>query len=89
MTLKKLTPLFTAAGLALAVAGAGCSTTSGDPQAANQDRNFLGLVRIEPNSFQDTTPNTLELHVNDVINKPDMSGTRVTLLAGLITIEDY
>jgi hypothetical protein len=89
MTLKKLTPLFTAAGLALAVASTGCSTTAGNPQAANQDRHFAGLVTIEPHSFQDTTPNTLELHVNDVINKPDMSGDRTTLLFGLITIEDY
>jgi len=89
MTLKKLTPLFTAAGLALAVASTGCSTTSGNPQAANQDRNFLGLIKIEPNSYQDSSPNTLELRTNDVINKPNMSGTRVTLLCGLITIEDY
>jgi hypothetical protein len=89
MTLKKLTPLFTAAGLALAVAGAGCSTTSGNPQAANQDRNFLGLVKIEPNSFEDSSPSTLEVHTNDLINKPEMSGTRVTLLSGLFTFEDY
>ena len=89
MTLKKLTPLFTAAGLALALASAGCSTTSGNPQAANQDRNLLGLVKYEPGSFEDTGPNTLELHINELINKPEMSGDRTTLLFGLITIEDY
>jgi len=89
MKFKSLTPLFTAAGLALAVAGTGCSTTAGKPNMANQDRNFLGLVKVEPNSFAKTGPSTLELHTDDVISKPDMSGTRVTLLFGLITLEDY
>jgi len=89
MKFKTLTPLITAAGLALAVAGSGCSTTANMPMAANQNRNFLGIVKIEPNSFSQTSPASLELHSNDLINKPDVSGTKVSLLFGLITLEDY
>ncbi len=89
MKFKTLTPLLTAAGLVLAVAGTGCSTTAGMPNAANQDRNFLGIVKIEPNSYSETSPSTLELRTNDVVSKPDISGTKVSLLFGLITIEDY
>ncbi len=89
MKLKKLTPLFTIAGLALALASTGCSTASGYPQAADQNRNFLGIVKIEPNAFSHTPPTTMDLHTNDLIEKPDVSGTRVDLLWGLITYEDY
>jgi len=89
MKLKSLTPLFAATAVVLATAGAGCSSVSGNPQVADQDRNFLGLVKIEPHSYAETPPYTLELHSNEVIEKPDMTGTRVTLLEGLFTFEDY
>ncbi len=89
MKFKTLTPLITAAGLVLAVAGTGCSSTANMPLAANQDRNFLGLVKIEPNSFSQTSPTSFEVRTNDLINKPDVSGTKVSLLFGLITLEDY
>ena len=90
MKLKLTTPLFAATGLALALAGSGCSSSSlSDPAAANHTHNFLGLIKIEPNSFAISPPQTLELRSNDVVSKPLVSGTRVTLLEGLITYEDY
>jgi hypothetical protein len=89
MKLKKLTPLFTVAALALALVGTGCNTASSYPQAADKNRNFLGIVKIEPNSFAHTPPTTMDVHTNDLIEKPDMSGTRVVLLWGLISYEDY
>jgi hypothetical protein len=89
MTLKKLTPLFTVAVLALAVAGTGCSTTTDRPTAANQDRNFLGLITIKPNSFAQASPSSAVLHTNDLINSPDMSGTQVSLIWGALNLEDY
>ncbi|HVU37732.1 MAG TPA: hypothetical protein VHC95_05315 [Opitutales bacterium] len=89
MKQKSLTPLLCAAALALSVAGAGCSSVSGNPQAADKNRNFLNLIKIEPHSYAETQPATLELHSNDVIERPNTSGTRVSLLAGLFTFEDY
>jgi len=89
MKLKSLTPLFAATAVALATAGAGCSSVSGNKQAADQNRNFLGLIRIEPHSYAETPPYTLELKSNDIIERPDMSGTRISLLEGFFTFEDY
>jgi hypothetical protein len=89
MKLKSLTPLFSAAVLALALASTGCSSVGGNPQAADKDRNFLGLVRIQPRSYAYTQPASLEIHTNDVIEKPNMSGDKVSLLFGLINLEDY
>ncbi len=89
MKLKSLTPIFAATALALATAGAGCSSVSGNPQAADKNRNFLGLIKIEPNSYAETSPATLELHTSDLIERPDMTGTRISLLEGFFTFEDY
>jgi hypothetical protein len=89
MTLKKYTPLFTASVLALAVAGTGCSTTTAHPSAANQDRNLLGLITIKPDSFAHASPSSTELHTNELINSPDMSGTQISLIWGAINLEDY
>lgn len=89
MTLKKITPLFTAAVLALAVAGTGCSTTTQYPAAANQDRNLLGIIEIKPGSFAHTSPSSGDLHANDLINKPNMSGDQISLLWGAVNLEDY
>jgi len=89
MTLKKLTPLFAAAVTALALAGTGCSTTTQYPSAANQDRNLGGLITIKPNSFAQVSPSSADLHTNDLINKPNMSGTDISLLWGAINLEDY
>jgi hypothetical protein len=89
MTLKKITPLFTATVLALAIAGTGCSTTSSHPTAANQDRNLLGIVEIKPNSYAHASPSSDVLHSNELINKPNMSGDQISLLWGAINLEDY
>jgi hypothetical protein len=89
MTLKKYTPLFTAAVLALALVGAGCSTTSSHPQAVNQDRNFIGLVDIKPHSYASTSNSSIAVHTNELINKPDMTGDQVSLLWGMVNLEDY
>ncbi len=89
MTLKKYTPLFTATVMALALAGTGCSSTTAHPSAANQDRNFIGLIKIKPNSYAQASPSSFELHSNDIINKPDMTGTQISLLWGMVNLEDY
>jgi hypothetical protein len=89
MKQKTLTPLFAAAAIALATVGAGCSSVSGNPQAADKSRNFLGLIKIEPGSYAYTPPYTLELRSNDVIERPDVSGERISLLEGFFTYEDY
>jgi len=90
MMKKSITPLLlTAALAALALTGSGCSSVSDMPQAADQDRNFFNIVKIEPDSFLRSSPSTLEIHSNDIISQPNVSGTRVTLLSGLFTYEDY
>ncbi len=89
MKQKTLTPLFAVAAITLATVGTGCSSVSGNKMVADQDRNFLGLIKYEPGSFAKTPPYTLELHSNDVIERPDVTGDRVTLLEGFFTYEDY
>ncbi len=86
---QKHTPLLIAAGLVLATCGAGCSTSAGRPLAADQNRNLAGLIKIEPNSFSRTSPATVDLHTNELIEKPDSSGTKISLLWGWFTLEDY
>ncbi len=89
MKLKSLTPLFSAVVLALAAASTGCSSVSNNPQAADRSSNFLGLIKIEPRSYAYTPPGTLDIHTNDLIEKPNMSGDKVTLIWGLISLDDY
>jgi hypothetical protein len=90
MTQKSLTPLLAASLAALALAGAGCSSTAGkNPQFADQDRNFMGIIKIEPGSFADTSPSTLLIRSNDIIEQPNISGDKVSLFSGLFTYEDY
>ncbi len=87
MLLKTLTPLFAASLAVVSLAVVGCSNS--DPRLADKDTNFFNLVTIKPDSFAHTAAYSATLHSNDVISRPNVSGTQVTLLCGLFTYDDY
>jgi hypothetical protein len=89
MTLKSTTPLMVAGLATLALAGSGCSSTSGNPQVADQSKNILGLYKYEPSSYAFAPPTGSVVHSDEIISHPDASGDKTTLLWGLITYEDY
>ena len=67
---------------------AGCAsrvTASG-----GRDTNVLGgAITVSTNSFQPTTPATVDADTSKIIGKGDLSGKKVTLFWGLITLHDY
>ena len=87
MLLKTLTPLFAATLAVVSLSVVGCSNS--DPRLANKDTNILNMVRIKPDSFAHTNAFSATLHSNDVYSRPNISGTQVSLLCGLITYDDY
>jgi hypothetical protein len=87
MLLKTLTPLISATLAVVSLAG--CSDTPSNPKLAHHDSNFFNIVTVKPDSFAYTPAYSAELHSNDVISRPNISGTQVTLLCGLITYNDY
>jgi hypothetical protein len=89
MTLKSITPFMAASLAALALAGTGCSSTSGNPQVANHDKNILGIYKFQPGAYTYAPPTGSVVHANQIISHPNMSGDKTTLLWGLITYEDY
>ena len=70
------------------LASAGCNSTN-NPAFENQNRNFFNLVKVEPHSFAYRYPQTFELRSNDAIEKPDITGDKVSILGGLFTYVDY
>jgi hypothetical protein len=87
MLLKTLTPLLAASLAAVSLASVGCS--SSDPRLAGKDTNFFDMVTIKPDSFAHAPAYSATIHSNEIISRPNVSGTQVSLLCGLITYEDY
>jgi hypothetical protein len=87
MLLKTLTPLLAATLAIVSLASVGCSDS--DPRLADKGTNFLDMVTIKPNSFAYTPATSATIHSNDIYSRPNVSGTQVSLLCGLITYDDY
>lgn len=84
--MKKL-PLF-AALLALAVCASGCATRN--TSSGGKETTVLGgAVTVATDSFQPTTPATLDTDTSKLVGKNGPSGKKVSLFWGLVTLHDY
>ena len=92
MTLKKVVPASLIASAALVIAG--CSTGPTAAQKAemvkpNNDFNFLGIVKYEEAVFSERHASTFPVNVDEITVRDNYSGDRVSLLWGLVTLNDY
>lgn len=84
--MKKL-PLF-AALLALVVCASGCATRN--TSSGGKETTVLGgAVTVATDSFQPTTPATLDTDTSKLVGKNGPSGKKVSLFWGLVTLHDY
>ena len=82
---KKL-PL--AAALALLVFASGCATRN--TSSGGKETTLLGgAITVATDSFQPTTPATLDADTSKIIGKNGPSGKKVSLFWGLVTLHDY
>ena len=82
---KKL-PL--AAVLALLVFASGCATRN--TSSGGKETTLLGgAITVATDSFQPTTPATLDADTSKIIGKNGPSGKKVSLFWGLVTLHDY
>lgn len=65
----------------------GCKSHSS--QIGAKETNILGIVKVEKAVYAHTPPTTIALNTNELFSRQDISGDRVTLLWGLITLQDY
>ena len=55
-----------------------------------RETNLLGgAVTVASDSFQPTTPATIDADTSKIVGRGNPSGSKVTLLWGLITLHDY
>lgn len=92
MSLKNVVPaLFV---LIAAVSLAGCNTGPTTAQKAqmpkpNENFNFLGIVKYEHAVFTDPLSTQFPVSVDEITVRDNYSGDRVSLLWGLVTLQDY
>ncbi|MEM9931899.1 MAG: hypothetical protein AAF840_19085 [Bacteroidota bacterium] len=89
--MKKIALLLTAVCL---VALSGCNTGPTTAQRENMlkpndNYNFFGIVSSQQGTFKEAGKTTAGVSVNDVTVRDNYSGDSVTLLWGLITLQDY
>ena len=77
-----------AAVLALVAFASGCATRN--TSSGGRETTLLGgAVTVASDSFQPTNPATVDADTSKLIGKNGPSGSKVTLLWGLITLHDY
>jgi hypothetical protein len=83
------TKLVLAAGLLATVLFAtGCATRV--TASGGRETTLLGgAVAVSTDSFQPTTPNTLDVDTSKIVSAGNPTGKKTTLLWGLITLHDY
>jgi len=85
---RLLTRLQLATSLALIVCASGCATRN--TSSGGKETTLLGgAVTVATESFQPTTPATLDADTSKIIGRKGPSGKKVELLWGLITLHDY
>lgn len=83
----KKSPLLAAALILLAFAS-GCATRN--TSSGGKETNVLGgAMIVSKDSFQPTTPATLDADTSKIVGKNGPSGNKVSLFWGLITLKDY
>lgn len=80
--------LATAGLLGALVLASGCATRT-TASGGRQTTILGGAISVETNSFEPTTPNTVDTDTSKLASKGDPSGKKTTLFWGLITLRDY
>ncbi|MGB0418345.1 MAG: hypothetical protein ACPGF8_02030 [Opitutales bacterium] len=62
---------------------------SKQPQFAHKGTNILGIYKSEPAAYSATKSNTIPLSTTEIMGRDNITGNKVTLLWGLITLKDY
>ncbi len=77
-----------AALLALLALTAGCATRT--TSSGGKETTYLaGAMTVSNESFQPTTPATVDADTSKIIGKNGPSGKKVSLFWGLLTLHDY
>lgn len=84
--MKKLLPV--TALLAFALCTSACATRN--TSSGGKETTVLGgAVTVATDSFQPTTPATLDADTSKIVGKNGPSGKKVSILWGLVTLHDY
>lgn len=83
--IKKLLPLVLFSIAALVFTG--CD--GGSAQMGPKEANLLGLAKIEASNYGPTGSDTFAVSTDELYTRKNVSGDKVTLLWGLITLKDY
>ncbi|WP_414664627.1 hypothetical protein [Horticoccus sp. 23ND18S-11] len=76
------------AALVLLVLASGCATRN--TSSGGKETTVLGgVVTVATDSFQPTTPATLDADTSKIVGKNGPSGKKVSLFWGLVTLHDY
>lgn len=74
--------------LALLVFASGCATRN--TSSGGKETHVLGgAVTVATDSFQPTTPATIDADTSKIVGRKGPSGKKVSILWGLITLHDY
>jgi hypothetical protein len=77
-----------AAAVVLLVLASGCATRN--TSTGGKETSVLGgAVTVATDSFQPTSPATLDADTSKIVGKNGPSGKKVSLFWGLVTLHDY
>ncbi|NBX01210.1 hypothetical protein EBR11_01580 [bacterium] len=65
------------------------TTNHGNAVSLEPAHNFLGIVKTEPSSFAAPRNSSINLSTTELYSRRAVTGDRVTLLWGAITLTDY
>lgn len=83
--LNKILALLSLSSAALVFTG--CD--GGSAQMAPKEANLLGIAKIEKASYEVTPLTSFIVSTDELYSRDNYQGDRVTLLWGLITLQDY
>ena len=72
---------------ALALIFSGCD--GGRAQMEKTEANALGIVKYQDNNYSPTGPATIAVSTDELYDRDNFGGKKVTILWGLITLKDY
>lgn len=70
-----------------ALAFTGCD--GGRAQMEKKEANLLGLATYEADSYKSVGSNTFAVSTDDLYDRDNVQGSKVTLFWGLVTLKDY
>jgi hypothetical protein len=80
--------LLSAALVGALLLASGCATRA-TASGGRQTTILGGALTVETNSFEPTTPATVDTDTSKLASKGNPTGKKTTLLWGLITLHDY